>query len=99
VWLLFVGERIDLSGGMRAVVTNVVGMCSMDVLLVVRDVEKRRRRRGAVGRQELHQQERKEDSASCVGRCMSQYLTGKSGCSSSRPDGISIKHFGEYPFQ
>jgi hypothetical protein len=34
---------------MRAVVTNVVGMCSMDVALVMRDVKKRRRTREAVG--------------------------------------------------
>jgi hypothetical protein len=58
------GKRIDLAGGMRAVVTNVVGTCSMDVLLIVRDVKKRRKA-----------EEGKEDNESCGGRCLSSEMS------------------------
>jgi hypothetical protein len=57
---------MGLAGDMRAVVTNVVCMCSMDVVLVVRDVKKKKRRR------------RRRETLEAVGRnCTSTGMKGK----------------------
>jgi NAD-dependent dihydropyrimidine dehydrogenase PreA subunit len=102
-----VGERIGLAGDMRAVVTNVVGMCSMDVVLAVRDVKKKKRRRrretleavgrnctstGMKGKRTVHC----ALEGACRLRCPSRSISlDNPAIAGSRLDGISIMRFGE----